>query len=325
MAVVKFVAAKCPMSYIFKYVMRKEATERKLIDGLNCSPVSACDEFEYVKHQYHKEDGRQYYHIVQSFSPDDNVTPELAHEIGMKFAENFPGYQVLVATHTNTKHVHNHLIMNSVNFEDGRKFHISRDQMLQYKEISNQLCRQYGLSVTEVKTKKRARWKDELIETLYDALENTASKDEFIEYMELHGYKVKWEDKYKYITFTTPEGIKVRDNKLFNECFLKHNLELYFLSGGCMGGLPMDYLNYVTPEHPYKVDRTMSTGLFEMLCEMFSAIEDEPGYTPQQLNEMSQAEKAAIEKILGRKITNEAYLTYCTREDYEQQAGIRQG
>ena len=57
MAVVKFVAAKCPMSYIFKYVMRKEATERKLIDGLNCSPVSACDEFEYVKHQYHKEDG----------------------------------------------------------------------------------------------------------------------------------------------------------------------------------------------------------------------------------------------------------------------------
>ena len=56
---------------------------------------------------------------------------------------------------------------------------------------------------------------------------------------------------------------------------------------------------------------------------MFCAIEDEPGYTPQQLNEMSQAEKAAIEKILGRKISNEAYLTYCTREDYEQQAGIR--
>ena len=62
-----------------------------------------------------------------------------------------------------------------------------------------------------------------------------------------------------------------------------------------------------------------------MLCEMFSAIEDEPGYTPQQINEMSQTEKAAIEKILGRKISNEAYLTYCTREDYEQQAGIRHG
>ena len=57
-------------------------------NGLNCSPLSACDEFEYVKHQYHKEDSRQYYHIVQSFSPDDNITPELAYEIGMKFAEN---------------------------------------------------------------------------------------------------------------------------------------------------------------------------------------------------------------------------------------------
>ena len=105
MAIVKFVAARCPMSYIFKYVTRKEATERKLIDGVNCSPISAEEEFIYTKQQFHKEDGRQYYHIVQSFSPDDNITPELAHEIGMKFAECFSGYQVLVATHTNTRSV----------------------------------------------------------------------------------------------------------------------------------------------------------------------------------------------------------------------------
>ena len=154
MAVVKFVAAKCPMSYIFKYVMRKEATERKLIDGVNCSPVSAYDEFEYVKHQYHKEDGRQYYHIVQSFSPDDKVTPELALQIGLEFAECFPGFQILVVTHTNTRSVHNHLIMNSVNYENGKKFHISRDEMLEFKLKSNGICHKYGLSITEPNKEK---------------------------------------------------------------------------------------------------------------------------------------------------------------------------
>ncbi|MBQ5764418.1 MAG: relaxase/mobilization nuclease domain-containing protein, partial [Ruminococcus sp.] len=145
----------------------REATESKLIGGINCSPESALDEFRFVKKRFHKEDGRSYYHIVQSFSPDDNLTPETAHEIGLKFAEYFPGFQVLVATHTNTHAVHNHLIMNSVSFENGKKFHQSRNEMLQAKEYSNQLCREYGLSVTETKTKnpRNARWKRDLIET----------------------------------------------------------------------------------------------------------------------------------------------------------------
>ena len=90
------------MNNIFDYVTRREATESKLISGVNCSPESALDEFRFVKKRFHKEDGRSYYHIVQSFSPDDNLTPETAHEIGLKFAEYFPGFQVLVATHTNT-------------------------------------------------------------------------------------------------------------------------------------------------------------------------------------------------------------------------------
>ncbi|MBR1532883.1 MAG: relaxase/mobilization nuclease domain-containing protein [Ruminococcus sp.] len=323
MAIVKFVAAKCPMSYIFKYVMRKEATERKLIDGVNCSPASAMQEFIYTKQQFNKEDGRQYYHIVQSFSPDDKVTPEMAHQIGMEFAACFSGYQILVATHVNTKAVHNHLIMNSVNFENGKKFHITRDQMLEYKRMSNGICHKYGLSITEPKTKKKQRWKDELVYMIYDALRSSATKEDFVEFLQYHGYDVKREDKYKYITFTTPEGIKVRDNKLFDECLLKDNLELYFLMGGCYGELAGDYLDYETPDHPEAATMTLSTGLVEMMGDIFSMIKDEPGYTPPRLNEISQAKKARIEKILGRKITNEAYLTYCTREDYEQQAGLR--
>ena len=79
------------MNNIFDYVTRREATESKLISGVNCSPESALDEFRFVKKRFHKEDGRSYYHIVQSFSPDDNLMPETAHEIGLKFAEYFPG------------------------------------------------------------------------------------------------------------------------------------------------------------------------------------------------------------------------------------------
>ena len=90
MAIVKFITSGCPMNNIFPYVTRKEATEQRLISGIGWSPDTALEEFRYIKQKYGKEDGRSYYHIVQSFSPNDNLTPETAHEIGLKFAEYFP-------------------------------------------------------------------------------------------------------------------------------------------------------------------------------------------------------------------------------------------
>ena len=155
MAVVKFVVSGCPMNNIFGYVMREEATEMKLIDGIMCSPETALEEFRFVKAKFGKEDGRQYYHIIQSFSPEDDLTPETAHEIGMRFVqsfERFRGYQAVIATHVNTDHIHNHIILNSVSCENGYKFHQTRDEMLEAKLFSNELCREYGLSVTEEKS-----------------------------------------------------------------------------------------------------------------------------------------------------------------------------
>ena len=148
MAIVKFVASGCPMNHIFPYVMNREKSDENLISGINCSPDTALQEFTFVKKQFKKEDGRTYVHIVQAFSPDDDITPELAHEIGLRFAEYFGGYQALVATHRNTDHIHNHIILNSVNMETGKKFHQSAAEMRQVKEYSNKLCREYGLSET---------------------------------------------------------------------------------------------------------------------------------------------------------------------------------
>ncbi len=324
MAIVKFIASGCPMNNIFDYVTRNEATESKLISGVNCCPESALDEFRFVKQRFHKKDGRSYYHIVQSFSPDDDLTPETAHEIGLKFADYFPGFQVLVATHTNTSAIHNHLIMNSVNCENGKKFHQSRDEMLQVKEYSNQLCREYGLSVTEVKSKnpRHSKWKQELIAVAEYAMGHSSTKEEFIEYMREHGYDVRWDDRHKYITFTSPEGYKARDNKLFDERFLKDNLEVYFALGGCDSAILDPYFDYVTPYHDDSYTMTCSDGLINLLGDILSTVPEDYYYQPHYINEMSTLEKLRLEKILGRKICNEALHTYCTREDYEREQGI---
>lgn len=326
MAIVKFVTAGSPMNNIINYVMRDEATERKLIDGLNCTPESALDEFKFVKKQFGKEDGRMYYHIIQSFAPDDNLTPETAHEIGMRLAEYFPDYQVLVATHENTNCLHNHLIMNSVNFRNGKKFHQSRDEMLQFKEYSNQLCREYGLSIIEVKTKNKrnAEWKRQLIKTAQFAILFSATKEEFIEQMREHGYGVRWEDNRKYITFTTPEGYKARDNKLFDERLLKDNLEIYFAMGGCEAeeSVYKSFCGYRTPEHSDGCSVTLSDGLKSFLGDLLSSIPESCYYQPQYIDEINTAEKLRLEKILGRKISREAFATYCTREQYEQEQGL---
>ena len=214
--------------------------------------------------------------------------------------------------------------MNSVNYENGKMFHQSRNEMLQAKEYSNQLCREYALSVTEVKTKnpRHAKWKRDLLQVAEYALGHSATKEEFIEYMRYHGYAVQWEDKYKYITFTSPEGWKVRDNKLFDERFLKDNLEIYFALGGCDSAIIDPYFDYVTPNHPDCYTMTYSDGLINLLGDILSTVPDDYYYQPHYIDEMSTAEKQRIEKILGRRICNEAFYTYCTREDYEREQGI---
>lgn len=324
MAIVKFIKSECPMNNIFDYVTRDEATEEKLIDGVNCSPDSAMQEFQFVKNRFHKTSGRTYYHIVQSFSPDDKITPETAHEIGIKFAEYFPDFQILVATHYNKDHIHNHLIMNSVNFKNGKMFHQSAAEMNRAKEYSNELCLQYGYSVTEVNSRYSSipKWKSRLKGMAVYALANSSTKEEFIECMNYHGYDVKWNDNYKYITFTTPEGYKCRDNKLFDERLLKDNLEVYFALGGCESELAEQFCDYKTPPHQPYASMTSTSGLINLLGNLLTIAPPEQDYIPRPIKELSTAEKLRLEKILGKKISPEAYACYSAQEEYEQTMGL---
>ena len=96
---------------------------RPLVSGINCVPQCALQEFMNTKRLHHNNHGRMYYHMVQSFRPDDPVTPEMAHEIALKLAEQIPGFEIVVATHTDRDHIHSHFVINSESCDPGLKYH----------------------------------------------------------------------------------------------------------------------------------------------------------------------------------------------------------
>lgn len=170
------------------------------------------------------------------------MTAETAHEIALKLAEEFSGFEVLVCTHTDRDHLHSHLIINSVSAETGRKYHSDKDNIQRIRMASDQLCMQYGLSVIKPKQKrtpgmsaaeyrsadKGESWKLRLAITIDDAMEIARSRDHFIELMELESYQVRWEDDRKYITYATPDGKRCRDIRLHEAKYLKENMEHEF-------------------------------------------------------------------------------------------------
>ena len=211
----------------------------RLVTGVNCVAQSAYNEMMNTKLRYKKADGRMYYHLLQSFHPDEQLTPETAHEIALRFAEeNFPGYEMLVATHVDRSHIHSHLVINSVNAENGYKYHSDNKEIQRLRDSSDKLCLEYGLSVIESapsKTKgmsareyrsadKGQSWKLDLAMAIDEAMCYAVSRKHFIQLMELEGYQVNWSDTRKYITYTCPNGMKCRGNKLHEEKYLKEAL-----------------------------------------------------------------------------------------------------
>ena len=137
------------MRDVMDYAMNDAKTEKQYyVSGWNCSPMTAREEMQITKKAYDKEDGILAYHGYQSFKPGE-VTPEIAHEIGMKLAQElWPDHQVIVATHLDKAHVHNHFVLNSVAL-NGKKFDSNHASYRKMRQVSDRLCREYGLSVIE--------------------------------------------------------------------------------------------------------------------------------------------------------------------------------
>lgn len=149
MAVTKILARNGGLKAAIKYVLNGDKTQEQILTAhLNCDPGHAYKQMMDTKRELGKLDGRQCYHIIQSFAPGE-ITPELALEIAAEFAkEHLPGYQVVIGTHTDRHHIHNHILFNSVNDETGKKYHCSmEDYYKQIRGVSDRICRENGLSV----------------------------------------------------------------------------------------------------------------------------------------------------------------------------------
>ena len=136
-----------------EYIETDYKTEKQLyVSGINCMVESAFDEMLITKRQYNKTGGILGYHAFQSFA-ENEVTASQAHEIGIKLAEEMWGdrFEVIVSTHLNTNHIHNHFVINSVSFKDGKKYYDKRETYAELRHLSDSLCHEYGLSVLEEK------------------------------------------------------------------------------------------------------------------------------------------------------------------------------
>ena len=196
------------MEDVIAYAAREEATnDRKFVSGINCNPDTAREEMIAVKKAFEKEGGTIAYHGYQSFA-EGEVTPELAHSIGMQLAQKLWGdkYQVLVATHLDKEnHIHNHFVINTVAFVDGLKFRRTKKDYLKMRQVSDELCRENGLSVVEKETKQGVSYVEweaaksgkpvfrNVIRSDIDiAIKMSLTEREFIEYMEAKGYVFKF-------------------------------------------------------------------------------------------------------------------------------------
>lgn len=208
---------------VIAYAANEDKTEKLFYTtGINCSVECARDQFDTVRLCYNRTGGNVAYHAYQSFRGDE-VSPDEAHAIGVQLAEELWGdrFQIVVATHTNTSNIHNHIVINSVSFRDGRKFHDCKDTYRELQEKSDEICREHGLSVIEHPKGSRVnqylyKMEREGKPTRYnvarqaidEAVALSLNIEEFKSELRKRGYSYRFDPQRKYWTITPPGGRK---------------------------------------------------------------------------------------------------------------------
>jgi hypothetical protein len=194
-------------SHTIEYAVDGSKTEQQhYVSSLNCNLASARDDMMMTKFNAGKMDGVSAYHGIQSFKPGE-VTPDVAHEIGKKLAQELWGdrFEVVIATHLNKEHIHTHFVLNSVSFKDGLKFYDNKKTYAKMRQVSDRLCREYGLSVIEQsghsKSKQYAEWQAEkkgeptyraMIKDDVDAaIRESMTERQFFDNLRKKGYQIK--------------------------------------------------------------------------------------------------------------------------------------
>ena len=234
------------MKSVMRYVSQLGKTlwdGQQLVSGIGCQPETAFDEFLSTKLLHHKDGGVQFYHMVQSFPKGADVDPRAVHEAARQLAGYFEGCEVLVCTHIDREHIHSHCIINSVNFETGKKVHMADAQIQALRVCNDQICEELGLPKFQRDEQRQSRgmsnaeyytadrgesWKFELMRVIDECMRCAGNREEFLILLRSEGYDATWTDSRKNITYTTPEGRKCRDSKLHMEKYLKENMEAEF-------------------------------------------------------------------------------------------------
>ena len=234
------------MKSVMRYVSQVNKTlwnGQQLVSGIGCQPETAFDEFLSTKLLHYKDGGVMFYHMVQSFPKGAAVDSRQAHEAARRLAEYFDGCEVLVCTHVDREHIHSHCIINSVNFETGKKLHMADEQIQALRARNDQICEELGLPKFQRDEQKHSRgmsnaeyytaskgesWKFELMRVIDECMRCAGNREEFLILLRSEGYDATWTDSRKNITYTTPEGRKCRDSKLHIEKYLKENMETEF-------------------------------------------------------------------------------------------------
>ena len=262
MATVNFIKYKKQsagaLSGVTQYVSQDEKTldenDRQLVSGQNCTPQLADREFQATRSAHRKDSPVWFYHYVQSFSPDEVITGEQAHQLAKEFAAKaWPDSEVLIATHLDAEHIHSHFVVNAVCWESGKMLRQGPNTLHSLWQLSDELCLAHGFSVLPQERKNQTQgmgtreyrsaakgqsWKFRLMNDIDQCMRYAATKDEFLSLMESEGYQVRWTDSRKNITYTTPEGMKCRDDRLHEEKYTKEVMEREFriraeiISGG---------------------------------------------------------------------------------------------
>lgn len=225
---------------VMTYATNPDKTEKQFYTtGINCEVKDAVKQMQFVKIFYGKENGILAFHAYQSFN-EGEVTPEIAHEIGVKLANEMWGdrFQVVVSTHLNTKHLHNHFVINSVSFKDGKKYYSNLTNTALLRKTSDEICEEYGLSVLEEKTcksginfenfyKKSMRDSDYYKfakEDIDYAIEHSWTYKEFLKRLKEMGYEVYFRAN-KISVRMYPHKRNIRIERAFGEEYSIENIQ----------------------------------------------------------------------------------------------------
>lgn len=196
MAIIKRISSKAKVDKIIKYLTDEEKTEERLVTAKDCTADNIPMEFDVTKEIYNKNDGVMYHHVIQSFAPNDDISPKKAHSLGVELAlSEFEEYEVFIVTHKDKAHVHNHLVINSVSFVNGIKYNATNKSLWDIKRKSNEMCLREGLTVLDLDKKADKRitdaeknildrgdlsWKEKIRTSIDLSRAATVTEEEFI-------------------------------------------------------------------------------------------------------------------------------------------------